>query len=140
VPARIPPCKNPLSPIPSRLLRAQKLILVARAIGPALQYKAGSQLREVNFPGGTKGAFEYQASGLRSKLALSDGGRAEYNYDPAGNLTASKVFDKKGKQINGQKLDMDESYQLTRWTLFDGTVTDFKYDRNGNLTEIKKAS
>lgn len=33
---------------------------------------------------------------------------------------------------------MDESYQLTRWTLFDGTVTDFKYDRNGNLTEIKK--
>ncbi|HXO38785.1 MAG TPA: hypothetical protein VN872_09100, partial [Candidatus Acidoferrum sp.] len=104
----------------------------------ALRYKAGSQLREVTFPGGTKGAFEYQLSGLRSKLILSDGGGAEYNYDPAGNLTASKVFDKKGKQINGQKLGMDESYQLTRWTLFDGTVTDFKYDPNGNLTEIKK--
>jgi YD repeat-containing protein len=104
----------------------------------ALQYKAGSQLREVNFPGGTKGTFAYQPSGLRSKLVLSNGGSAEYNYDPAGNLTASKVFDKKGKQINGQNLDMDESYQLTRWTLFDGTVTDFKYDRNGNLTEIKK--
>jgi len=104
----------------------------------ALRYKAGSQLREVTFPGGTKGAFEYQPSGLRSKLILSNGGRAEYNYDPAGNLTASKIFDKKGKQINGQKLDMDESYQLTRWTLFDETVTDFKYDRNGNLTEIKK--
>ncbi|MCU1255417.1 MAG: sugar-binding protein [Candidatus Angelobacter sp.] len=104
----------------------------------ALLYKAGSQLREVTFPGGTKGTFEYQPSGLRSKLTLSDGGRAEYNYDPAGNLTASKVFDKNGKQINGQKLEMDESYELTRWTLFDGTVTDFKYDRNGNLTEIKK--
>jgi YD repeat-containing protein len=104
----------------------------------ALRYKAGSQLREATFPGGSKGTFEYQPSGLRSKLVLSNGGRSEYNYDPAGNLTASKVFDKKGKQINGQKLDMDESYQLTRWTLFDGTVTDFKYDRNGNLTEIKK--
>jgi len=103
-----------------------------------LQYKTGSQLREVTFPGGTKGTFEYQPSGLRSKLVLSNGGRAEYNYDPAGNLTGSKVFDKKGKQINGQKLEMDESYQLTRWTLFDETVTDFKYDRNGNLTEIKK--
>jgi YD repeat-containing protein len=104
----------------------------------ALLYKAGSQLREVTFPGGSKGAFAYQPSGLRTKLMLNDGSRAEYNYDPAGNLTASKVFDKKGKQINGQKLEMDESYQLTRWTLFDGTVTDFKYDRNGNLTEIKK--
>jgi YD repeat-containing protein len=104
----------------------------------ALQYKAGSQLQEVTFPGGIKGTFEYQPSGLRSKLVLSNGGRAEYNYDPAGNLTGSKVFDKKGKQINGQNLDMDESYQLTRWTLFDGTVTEFKYDRNGNLTEIKK--
>jgi len=103
-----------------------------------LRYKAGTQLREVTFPGGTKGSFEYQPSGLRSKLVLSDGRRAEYNYDPAGNLTASKVFDMNGKQINGQKLEMDESYQLTRWTLFDGTVTDFKYDRNGNLTEIKK--
>lgn len=103
-----------------------------------LLYKAGSQLREVTFPGGTKGTFEYQPSGLRSKLTLSGGGGAEYNYDPAGNLTASKVFDKKGKQVNGQTLGMDESYQLTRWTLFDGTVTDFKYDRNGNLTEIKK--
>jgi YD repeat-containing protein len=104
----------------------------------ALLYKAGSQLREVTLPGGSKGTFEYQPSGLRTKLILSGGGGAEYNYDPAGNLTASKVFDKKGKQINGQKLEMDESYQLTRWTLFDGTVTDFKYDRNGNLTEIKK--
>ena len=103
-----------------------------------LQYKAGSQLREVTFPGGTKGTFAYQPSGLRSKLILGDGRRAEYNYDPAGNLTASKVFDQKGKQINGQKLEMDESYQLTRWTLFDGTVTEFKYDRNGNLIEIKK--
>jgi YD repeat-containing protein len=123
------------SPNPDGLFAAMNRGQNART---ELRYKAGSQLQEVTFPGGTKGNFEYQPSGLRSKLILSDGGRAEYNYDPAGNLTASKVFDQKGKQINGQKLEMDESYQLTRWTLFDGTVTDFKYDRNGNLTEIKK--
>jgi hypothetical protein len=34
----------------------------------ALQYKAGSQLREVNFPGGTKGTFAYQPSGLNPNL------------------------------------------------------------------------
>jgi YD repeat-containing protein len=48
------------------------------------------------------------------------------------------VFDKNGNQINGQKMDMDDSYRLTRWTLFDGTVTQFGYDPSGNRTEIKK--
>ncbi|HWH58336.1 MAG TPA: hypothetical protein VN682_11935 [Terriglobales bacterium] len=105
-----------------------------------LQYNSANELREITFPGGVKSSFTYEPSGLRSSLALSSGGGAEYSYDPAGNLTESKVFDKKHKQTNGQKLEMDSAYQLTRWTLFDGTVTEFKYDPSGNLTEIKKGS
>ncbi|HYX53375.1 MAG TPA: DUF6531 domain-containing protein, partial [Candidatus Limnocylindrales bacterium] len=103
-----------------------------------LSYKAGGQLKQAIFPGGFKSTYEYQTSGLRSRIALSNGRGSQYSYDPAGNLTGSKVFDNKGKQVNGQTLEMDDSYQLTKWTLFDGTVTEFKYDPSGNLTEIKK--
>jgi YD repeat-containing protein len=67
------------------------------------RYKPGNQLQEVTFPGGVKSTFNYQPTGLRSSITLSSGGRSEYNYDLAGNLTESKVFDKKGKQLNGQK-------------------------------------
>src|SRR5258707_196257 len=66
------------------------------------------------------------------------GQRVEFSYDHAGNLTATGVFDRKGKQINGQTLEMDSSYRLIRWVLFDKTETTFSYDPNGNLTEIKK--
>lgn len=103
-----------------------------------MRYKAGGELQEVTFSGKVKGTFEYQPSGLRTKLVLAGRGRAEYNYDPAGNLLESKVFEENGKQTDGQQLELDESYQLTRWALLDGTVTQFKYDPSGNLTQIKK--
>jgi YD repeat-containing protein len=104
----------------------------------AMQYKAGGELAGASFPDRTQAKYEYQLSGLRAKMVYKDGRRVEYNYDPAGNLTATKVFNSKGKQVNGQTLGMNDSYQLVRWVLFDGTETTFQYDANGNLTEIKK--
>src|SRR5258708_17101159 len=103
-----------------------------------LQYKAGAQLSAAMLPGSRPATYEYQPSGLRSKMVYKNGQRVEYSYDPAGNITATGVFDRKGKQINGQTLEMDSSYRLIRWVLFDKTETTFSYDPNGNLTEIKK--
>ncbi len=103
-----------------------------------MQYKTGGELEQASFPGVAKIKYDYQPSGLRAKTSYSNGRRVEYSYDPAGNLTATKVFDAKGKQINGQNLEMNDSYQLVLWALFDGTETTFQYDPNGNLTEIKK--
>jgi YD repeat-containing protein len=104
----------------------------------AMKYKVGGELEAATFPDGTRAEYKYQPSGLRAALAYKDGRRVEYGYDPAGNLTSTKVFDAKGKQVNGQKLEMNGSYQLTRWVLFDGTETTFEYDANGNLTQIAK--
>lgn len=104
----------------------------------SFQHKAGAQLAAATIPGWSGATYEYQRSGLRSKMTYKNGSRVEYSYDPAGNLTATKVFDRKGKQINGQTLEMDSSYRLVRWVLFDKTETTFRYDPNGNLTEIKK--
>ncbi len=101
-------------------------------------YEAGGELSEAAFPTGMRAEYKYQPSGLRSKMIYKDGRRVEYAYDPAGNLTSTKVFDRHGAQVNGQLLEMSDSYQLVRWVLFDGTETTFQYDLNGNLTEIKK--
>ena len=35
-------------------------------------------------------------------------------------------------------LTLDESYQLTQQTTFDGKIVKFAYDKNGNLTEIRE--
>lgn len=104
----------------------------------SLQYKPGGELSAATFPKAPPITYEYQPSGLRAKVLFGNKRRAEYSYDAAGNLTASKIFDAHGKQINGQELEMNDSYQLIKWTLFDGTITSFQYDPNGNLTEIKK--
>jgi YD repeat-containing protein len=103
-----------------------------------LRYRPGGELKQAIFPGGVRVDYKYEPSGLRASLTVEGRSRSEYSYDPAGNLTGSAVFDGQGTQVNGQKLDMNESYQLTRWTVFDGTVTKFEYDPNGNLTVIKK--
>lgn len=92
----------------------------------------------MDLPSSMKIEYRYQLLGLRSKMEYKDGRRVEYSYDPAGNLTATKVFNRKGVQINGQFLEMNESYQLIHWVLFDGTTTTLEYDPNGNLTAIKK--
>lgn len=105
----------------------------------SLQYKPGGELSAATFPKAPPITYEYQPSGLRAKILFGNKRRAEYSYDAAGNLTASKIFDAHGKQINGQELEMNDSYQLIKWTLFDGTITSFQYDPNGNLTEIRKA-
>jgi YD repeat-containing protein len=104
----------------------------------SFQYQAGGELAEATFPDHSQAAYTYQPSGLRSKLTYQDGRRVEYGYDPAGNLTETKVFNAKGKQVNGQTLEMNDSYQLVRWIRSDAPVTTFQYDANGNLTEIKR--
>lgn len=103
-----------------------------------LSYQGGGELAQAEFSDGRQGAYEYAPSGLRTKSAYRDGRRVEYSYDPAGNLIGTKVFDAAGQQINGQKLEMDDSYRLARWVLFDGTTHSFQYDANGNLTEWKQ--
>jgi hypothetical protein len=64
----------------------------------------------------------------------------EYGYDPAGNLAETKVFNAKGKQVNGQTLETNDSYQLVRWLRFDAPETTLQYDPNGNITEIKQGN
>ena len=64
-------------------------------------------------------------------------GRSNNSYDPAGNLTSTKILNPKGKQVQGQQLVMDGSYRLVKWLPFRQRETDFSYDPNGNLTQIK---
>lgn len=103
-----------------------------------MSYRAGGELAQTLFSDGETGSYEYQPLGLRTKAGYQDGRRVQYSYDPAGNLTGTKVFDATNKQTAGQTLTMDDSYQLVRWTLFDGTEHTFQYDPNGNLTEWKQ--
>jgi YD repeat-containing protein len=109
-----------------------------KGITTEFSYAPGGELSDAAFPNGTRAKYDYQPSGLRSKMVYQGGGRVEYSYDPAGNLVSTKVFDGKSRQINGQNLETNDSYQLVRWVLFDGTETTFQYDPKGNLTEIKK--
>jgi len=97
-------------------------------------YKDGGQLSRADFADGRSARYEYQPSGLRARLLYQDGRRVEYGYDPAGNLTSTKVLDAKGNQINGQKLALNDAYQVIGRTLFDGTKEIFQYDPSGNLT------
>lgn len=103
----------------------------------AFQYQSGGELAEASFPDHSQAAYSYQPSGLRAKLHYQDGREVQYSYDPAGNLTETKVFAANGTQVNGQTLEMNDSYQLVRWTRSDAPETTFQYDANGNLTEIK---
>jgi YD repeat-containing protein len=103
-----------------------------------MRYKAGGELSEVIFASGRTAKYTYGASGLRSKLSYNDGWAVEYSYDPAGNLASTKILDPKGVQIGGQVLTLDESYRLIQQATFAGKITNFEYDKNGNLTMIKE--
>ena len=97
-------------------------------------YNGSGELSQAGFANGRSARYEYQSSGLRARLVYKDGRRVEYGYDPAGNLTSTKVLDAKGNQINGQKLALNDAYQVIGRTLFDGTEETFQYDPDGNLT------
>jgi YD repeat-containing protein len=103
-----------------------------------MKYKAGGELDSITFSDGKSAKYEFQPSGLRANLTYKDKRRVEYTYDPAGNLTSTKIFDTKAKQTAGQVLTLNESYQLTQQTTFDGRIVKFAYDKNGNLTEIRQ--
>ena len=103
-----------------------------------MRYNAGGELSEVTFASGRTAKYTYGSSGLRSKLSYNDGWAVEYSYDPAGNLASTKILDPKGVQIGGQVLTLDESYRLIKQVTFAGKVTEFEYDKNGNLTLIKQ--
>jgi YD repeat-containing protein len=103
-----------------------------------MRYKAGGELSEVAFANGRTAKYTYAASGLRSRLSYNDGWAVEYSYDPAGNLATTKILDPGGVQIGGQVLTLDESYRLIKQVTFAGKVTEFEYDKNGNLTLIKE--
>jgi YD repeat-containing protein len=102
------------------------------------EYKAGGELANVAFADGSRAKYDYQPSGLRAKLTYNDGRQTRYTYDPAGNLLSTEIFDAKGKQVQGQKLTLNESYQVIKRLLFDGTEEGFEYDPNGNLTKHTK--
>ncbi len=104
----------------------------------ALNYKTGGELANVSFADGSKAKYEYQPSGLRANLIYNDGRQIKYSYDPAGNLLSTEIFDAKGKQVQGQKLTLNDSYQVIKRLLFDGTEESFEYDPNGNLTKHTK--
>ena len=59
---------------------------------------------------------------------------------PPGNLTSTKILDTKAKQTAGQVLTLDESYQLTQQTTFDGKIVKFAYDRNGMRLKSGRAN
>ncbi|MGB8128625.1 MAG: DUF6531 domain-containing protein, partial [Candidatus Angelobacter sp.] len=106
--------------------------------GTTMKYKAGGELDSVVFSDGKSAKYEFQPSGLRANLTYKDKRRVEYTYDPAGNLTSTKVMDAKGKQTAGQVLTLDDSYQLVQQATFAGKIVKFAYDKNGNLTEIRE--
>ena len=85
----------------------------------AFAYTAGGELANVAFADGRKAKYEYQPSGLRAKLTYNDGRQTRYTYDPAGNLLSTEIFDAHSKQVQGQKLILNESYQVVKRVLFD---------------------
>lgn len=99
-------------------------------------YSPSGQLATIQFSDGKKATFEYGTNGLRKLLHYADGREVKYSYDAAGNLVATAVFDSKGKQVNGQTFVLDDSYAITKRTLFGGKTYVFEYDRNGNLTTM----
>ena len=103
-----------------------------------MRYKAGGELSQITFANGRTAKYTYAPSGLRSTLIYNDGWAVEYSYDPAGNLASTKILDPQGVQIGGQVLTLDESYRLIKQVTFAGKVTEFEYDKNGNLTLIKE--
>jgi YD repeat-containing protein len=98
-------------------------------------YNGRGELSQAAFADGRSAGYDYQPSGLRARLLYKDGRRVEYSYDPAGNLTSTKIFDAKGKQVGGQALTLNDSYQVVKRALFDGSEESFQYDPNGNLIE-----
>jgi hypothetical protein len=60
-------------------------------------YEANGELSEAKFAGGQAAKYEYQPSGLRSRLTYQDKRRVEYSYDAVGNLLSTKIFDSKGQ-------------------------------------------
>ena len=104
----------------------------------SLGYKTGGELSNVSFADGSKAKYEYQPSGLRASLVYNDGRQIKYSYDPAGNLLSTEIFDAKGKHVQGQRLTLNDSYQVIKRLLFDGTEESFEYDANGNLTKHNK--
>ncbi len=93
----------------------------------------------VNFGNATTVQMEFDGLGLRRKQDYGSGGRVDYWYDPAGNLTEIKVIHPDGTQV-GQKLLLDASYQIVKQTLSNGIETTFGYDKNGNLAEVRSGT
>jgi len=103
-----------------------------------LQY-AGGRLSQLSFADGAWARMEYTALGLRMKLEYSNGSSIGYSYDPAGNLTGTAVVKADGSR-DGETLTVDDSYQVTRQLLANGTEVLFGYDKNGNLTDVSAGS
>ena len=104
----------------------------------AFEHNAGGELTATTFANGQSAAYAYGASGLRQSLTYDNGAKVRYRYDPAGNLAGTEIFDATGEQVHGQRLIMDDSYRLVRWIPFQQPETDFTYDPNGNLTEMRQ--
>jgi YD repeat-containing protein len=96
------------------------------------KYQGTGQLSQVTFSSGVTAQMRYDELGLRRKLSYRDGRSVDYSEDPSGNLIATSVVRLDGSR-DGQTLTLDDSYQVTRQTLADGTVNNLEYDRNGNL-------
>ncbi len=102
-------------------------------------YNGSGRPLQANFGNGTVVSMEYDNLGLRRKQDYGGGGKVDYWYDPAGNLTEIKVTNADGSQ-HGQKLVLDGSYQIVKQTLSNGVEYTLSYDKNGNLTEVRSAT
>lgn len=104
-----------------------------------VSYNGSGRPLQASFGNGTDVNMEYDNLGLRRKQDYGSGGKVDYWYDPAGNLTEIKVLNADGSQ-HGQKLLLDGSYQIVKQTLSNGTEYTLSYDKNGNLTEVRSAT
>ena len=135
---------------PSAALTASKIVCsspsnVSSAVAGLLKPGLNTWIKPVileshsfSFADGSKAKYKYQPSGLRASLTYNDGRQIKYSYDPAGNLLSTEIFDAKGKHVQGQRLTLNDSYQVIKRLLFDGTEESFEYDANGNLTKHTK--
>jgi YD repeat-containing protein len=102
-------------------------------------YNGSGRALQASFSNGTVVLMDYDGLGLRRRQDYGSGGKVDYWYDPAGNLTEIKVLNADGSQ-HGQKLVLDGSYQIVKQTLSSGVEYTLRYDKNGNLTEVTSAS
>lgn len=90
------------------------------------------RLTRIEYPGGRFFAFDYDATGRRTRRADQDGHVTAYLYDALGRL--ARMTNELGQTI--VNYDYDPAGRLSRKTLGNGVFTTYTYNQAGQVTQL----